>query len=88
MAYSKMFEVAVLWRVYWYASKNTDKLLLDLEIRVDIKRNIFLKWKGVEAYLQWNKEWGGGKELMNLGNFQTVSARKTERLQGWGEGTG
>lgn len=34
MAYSKMFEVAVLQRVCWYTSKNTDKLLLDLEIGV------------------------------------------------------
>lgn len=58
MAYSKIFKVAIIQRVSWYTSKNTNKLLLDLEISVlvYIKRKNFRKRKAVESSLQWNKE--------------------------------
>ena len=70
MAYSKMFKVAIIQRVSWYTLKNTNKLLLDLEISVPvyIKRKNFRKRKGVESSLQWNEEWEGGKESMSLGS--------------------
>lgn len=57
MAYSKMFKVAIIQRVSWYTLKNTNKLLLDLEISVPvyIKRKNFRKRKGVESSLQWNR---------------------------------
>lgn len=58
MTYSKMFKVAIIQRVSWYTLKNTNKLLLDLEISVPvyIKRKNFRKRKGVESSLQWNEE--------------------------------
>lgn len=57
MAYSKMFKVAIIQRVSWYTLKNTNKLLLDLEISVPvyIKRKNFRKRQGVESSLQWNR---------------------------------
>lgn len=52
-----MFKVAIIQRVSWYTLKNTNKLLLDLEISVPvyIKRKNFRKRQGVESSLQWNR---------------------------------